>query len=110
MTSDPELLREYRRFNRLLFGGKLPSNVLLYWDALYDKDGNLLDGEVDDRLIPGQFVIRINTAFAGWKNQWRIVLCHECAHLHIWPYEHHGEPWDREIQRLCKFKSYRKLL
>lgn len=105
MTSDPELLSQYRKYNRLLFGGKLRADVILYWDAL---EG--LDAECSDEIIPGSIVIRVNTAFAGWKNQWRICLIHEMAHLHLWPYEAHGEPWDREIQRLTTFKSYRKLL
>lgn len=105
MTSDPYLLTEYRRYNRLLFGNSLRSDVILYWDAL---EG--LDAEIDDKLIPGKFVIRVNTALAGWKNQWRICLIHEMAHLHLWPYEKHGEQWDREIVRLTKYKSYRKLL
>jgi hypothetical protein len=110
MTSDPELLSEYRRLNRLLFGNSLRSDIFLYWDAMYDDDGGMLDGELSDEIVPGKFVIRINTAFAGWKNQWRIVLAHEMAHLHLWPYEKHGDPWDHEIVRLTKYKSYRKLL
>ena len=105
MTSDPELRAEFKKYNRLLFGNSLRSDVILYWDAM---DG--LDGELSDEIIPGRFVIRINTAFAGWKNQWRICLIHEMAHLHLWPYELHGDPWDREIRRLTKYKSYRKLL
>lgn len=105
MTSDPELMAEYRKYNRLLFGNSLRPDVILFWDAM---DG--LDGEIDDKLITGKFTIRMNTALAGWKNQWRICLIHEMAHLHLWPYESHGEAWDREITRLTKFKSYRKLL
>lgn len=105
MTSDPELLSEFKKYNRLLFGNSLRNDVILFWDAM---DG--LDAEIDDRLIKGKFTIRMNTALAGWKNQWRICLIHEMAHLHLWPYEFHGEAWDREIQRLTKYKSYRKLL
>jgi hypothetical protein len=109
MISDPEIAAEFRKYNRLLFANKLPTNVIMYWDALYDENGEMLDGEIDDKLISGKFVLRLNTALAGWKNQWRICLVHEMAHLHIWPYEYHGEPWDREIKRLCTYKSYRKL-
>jgi hypothetical protein len=105
MQSSPDILQEFRRFNRLLFGNSLRHDVLTYWDAL---DG--LDAELSDEIIPGKFVLRINTAFAGWKNQWRILLVHEMAHLHLWPYELHGEQWDREIQRIAKYKSYRRLL
>lgn len=110
MNSDPELAAEFRKYNRLLFGNSLRSDVILFWDALYDTDGNGMDAEIDDRLIPGRFAIRMNTALAGWKNQWRLCLIHEMAHLHLWPYENHGDQWDREIARICKYKSYRKLL
>lgn len=110
MTSDPEMAAEFRKYNRLLFGNSLRTDVILFWDALYDSDGNMLDGEIDDKIIKGKFVLRLNTALAGWKNQWRICLIHEMAHLHIWPYQFHGELWDREVLRLTKFKSYRKLL
>ena len=107
MTSDPELLAEYRRYNRLLFGNSLRPDVILYWDSLSEDDA---DAIIDDKLIPGKFVIRVKAALAGWKNQWRLCLIHEMAHLHLWPYQHHGDAWDREIIRLTKYKSYRKLL
>jgi hypothetical protein len=107
MTSDPELAKAYRRYNRIWFRNRLPSldRVVLYWDSIPG-----LDGECSDDIIPGKWVIRIQTAFAGWSNQWRIVLAHELAHLANWPYEKHGPKFDAEIQRLTKFKSYRKLL
>jgi hypothetical protein len=107
VTSDPELMVEWRKYNRLLFGNSLRNDVILYWDSLSEEEA---DGEINDEIIPGKFVIRIKAALAGWKNQWRIALIHEMAHLHIWPYQRHGEQWDREIVRLCKYKSFRKLI
>lgn len=77
----------------------------MYWDAMAE-----LFGEVDDELIPGKFAVRINTMLAGWPNLAQIVLLHEMAHIAVWPDETHGAAWDKEMRRLCRFKSYRKLL
>jgi hypothetical protein len=108
MTSDPELKAAYRRYNRLLFGNSLRPDVITCWDVL--EKPHRLDAELSDEIVKGRFTLRIHEKFKEQKNQWVLLMIHEMAHLHVWPYDRHGEHYDREIERLTKYKSYRKLL
>ena len=59
-----------------------------------------------------------NLALAERKylyHEWGISMgfSQQCAHIKLWPIRglaDHGKRFDEELQRLCSFKTYRKLL
>lgn len=62
-------------------------------------------GELTDEIL-----IRIDPRYHTLTNTAKLALIHELVHLKLGLDVGHGKKWDDEIKRLCKFKSYRRLL
>jgi predicted SprT family Zn-dependent metalloprotease len=109
--SDSLLKRWYNKYNAEFFGGELPDEVQLVWEAC------AAHGETYQ--IEDVFGIRINphcrTLWKGGRQGWaRLTLIHEMVHIKLWAsgrkLKSHGKAFDEEIVRLCQFRSYRALL
>ena len=117
MSSDRMLKRWYDRYNREFFGGELPDDVAVFWEACA-AHGETFEIESSVEGEPATIGIRINpacrTIWKGSRQGWaKLTLLHEMAHVKLWPVrglQHHGQRFDQEIQRLCTFRSYRRLL
>lgn len=113
--SDKLLLKAFKHFNRVYFSGELSvENVVLCWEP--DVDSSLIascmkiiDGRTDRETQ--DFIIRIDPRFQGSSAVWKLALLHEMVHIYLWPHRgQHPAAFDREIARLCTFRSYRRLL
>lgn len=102
-SSDPSLRRCFHRFNRLYFGGRLPENTILFFEAC---EGHLgLCEPLDDE----EWLIRIDPALRFSDRLWKVTLLHELAHLHT-GITNHGRKFLAEIDRLYSIGAFRKLL
>lgn len=107
MTSDPKLRRWLLHFNRIHFNSEIPvDRVTVYWEPC---GRNAATTALED----GEYVIRIDPMLVGSPRHAKVDLNHELVHVHIWEERgiaDHGTRFDQEIQRLCTFRTYRKLL
>jgi hypothetical protein len=98
-----KLQRTYNRFNRLYFGGKLPSDIDIRWHR-YTKESKIC-GESDSE------VIWVNEAHKAWPKVWQITLLHEMAHVAtVNERAHHGVKWVKEMRRLMREGAFDGLL
>lgn len=108
MTSDPQLRFWLLRFNELYYGGELPTDRIAVWWEPCGKDAATTRLEDED-----EYVIRVDPSLTGLLRHAKKDLLHEMAHVKLWPFrklKDHGKRFDAEIQRLCGFRSYRRLL
>jgi predicted SprT family Zn-dependent metalloprotease len=108
MTSDPKLRRWLLKYNRLHFAGELPvERIVIYWEPTGRASAST-------DYIDGEYVIRLDPMQAGLPRKVKLDINHEMAHVKLWPLgkkiADHGNRFDAEIQHLCSFRSYRKLL
>lgn len=103
-ASHSGLRRMYRRLNKLYFNSELP-DIEVVWEpnklesvavAHYDSEGKV------NRLT-------FDPAMKGYNKAVKLDMCHEMIHVKC-PTIKHGKKFDEEVQRLCSFPSYRKLL
>jgi predicted SprT family Zn-dependent metalloprotease len=116
VCSDSLLRRWYNKYNAEFFGGELPDEVQVIWEACA-AHGEAYQIQADAGEI--LFGIRINphcrTLWKGGRQGWaRLTLIHEMIHVKLWDSRRrlrsHGSAFDNEIARLCQFRSYRALL
>lgn len=112
MTSDPTLRRLYLRYNKLFFNGELPLEVAIYWAPLGDAVGMSEDAPASLKKEGASYLIRIDPVLGGLPRFIRQTVVHEMAHIKLFKQNisDHGKEWDKEIQRLTKFRAYRKML
>ena len=110
MKNDPTLRRWFLKYNKLLFDNKLPLNTICLWEPLGPAVGETSILVKD----PMQFIIKVDPCIMGLRRFTRQTLVHEQAHIKLWPLGDkealHGKAWDEEIQRLTKFRCYRRML
>jgi hypothetical protein len=119
--SDPELSKLYSYYRRKFFDNKLPppSSIYIGYDKLENNDSaTVWDEEVDfsskSHLLEEneEFVILLNIRMKedNDKTNLRLSLIHEMAHIKLWPYIAHGNPWKQELLRLFNVGAYYPLL
>jgi hypothetical protein len=112
MTSEPMLRRLYNSVNRDWFGGELPDDVPIWFEPCSHYAETIeiqpaIEGE------PPTLGIRVNPSMMAAWDLCKIKVAHECIHVKQWQAKrrkNHGIKFDQEIQRLCTFRTYRKLL
>ncbi len=110
MPSDPTLRRAYNNINAAFFDNRLP-DVELMWESCHGNLGETFEiVAIEETGGVADLGIRICPSIRWAKTMWKQTLLHEMCHVKLYPYLGHGDKFDREIQRLCTFKSYRKLL
>lgn len=102
MICDRELQRVYRDYNRRWFSNCLPHDVDCFFSPVEDCYG-LVQQE------NGGFILQINPKYAMEGRLWRLTLLHEQAHLSVWPYRRHGEPFQDEMKRLAMAGALKNL-
>lgn len=113
MTSVPSLRRIYRAMNQKYWDGQLP-DVDVYWEPCGDKDG-MVTREVHPATEgePAELEIIVDPSLKLFPNALRLKMGHEQVHVFTWQLRKladHGDVFDREIRRLCGYKSFRKLI
>jgi predicted SprT family Zn-dependent metalloprotease len=107
VTSDPKLRRWLLHFNRKHFNGSLPvDRITIYYEPCGVAAATTL-------LEDDEYVIRVDPALMGFRRYTKLIVNHEMVHVLQWRYSRrkpHGTRFDQEIQRLCTFRTYRKLL
>lgn len=103
MKSDPKLKRYYKRYNKILFDGKLPSNAVIVWKTLKGRAGQT---GVED----GVSIIEMDTQYKKERTIWRVTLIHEMVHVAVYPYEKHGRRYLDELKRVSKHDTFLRLL
>jgi predicted metal-dependent hydrolase len=112
MESEPQLLRCYRRFDRLWFNDELPHDILIYYDAIgrsYGDCQQLEGGGAWSRTEAGEFIIRVNPSVRGWKAQREWVVLHEMAHIKLYPGTNHGKRFQAEMLRLATVGAFKSI-
>lgn len=94
-VSDPQLRRWFLHYQRKYFP-KVPPNTAVYWEP---AAGALGDVSEDDN---GDFTIRIDPSLRFSSAMAKLTLLHEIAHIACGMEGDHGEPFQREMQRLAK--------
>lgn len=109
MSSDPFLKRWYRIYRTKYFSNALPESkeVDIFYADLPDLHG---DCETDDDPPEmDEYRIRVDNRYRTDADISRLVLLHEMAHMHVWPYEGHGEKFQQEMLRLAFAGAFRRL-
>jgi hypothetical protein len=108
MSSDPTLRRQYLKYNDIYFDGKLPFDLLVYWEP---SDGQL--AQTIELECPEQgeteLAIRIDPTLRFSKAMWKMTLLHECCHIKLHPYLGHGQKFQREMLRLARAGAFNRL-
>lgn len=98
--TDKRLRSLYDKYNRLLFDGTLPDNVVLGWDdKLTGKHlGQTLSIEEDGNKY---FIISISTEIKKLPLVIHQTLVHEMSHVRLYPFMKHGKGrWKDEVIRV----------
>jgi hypothetical protein len=112
MISDAKLKRLYRWVNVTFYEGELPDDVEVWWEACQDASAKAVALDSLRGEHP-QLGIKFDPCLSLLWRYAKLCMIHECAHIKLWPIRgltDHGKRFDEEIQRLCSFKTYRKLL
>lgn len=95
----------YRRLNKLYFDSELP-DIEIVWEP---QPGDGANGMTHTYNAEAHRLC-IDPSLRGNNKFIKIIMCHEMCHVKN-PKSRHGKgKFDEEIQRLCTFASYRKLL
>ena len=94
----------YRRLNRLYFANELP-DIEVVWEP---QPGDGANGMTHTYNAEAERLC-IDPSFRGNNKFIKLIMCHEMVHVK-YPKIGHGTKFDEEIQRLCTFESYRKML
>jgi hypothetical protein len=107
--SDPELKRWYAYYRKKYFDNRLPetAEVDIYYAEMPELYG-YADSD-DDPPEHDHFIIEIERWCIEHPIVAKMTLLHEMAHLATFPYEGHGEPFQKEMLRLAKLGAFRRL-
>jgi predicted metal-dependent hydrolase len=100
--TDKRLRRWYQTYNRVYFGGKLPTSAIV---CIANVDGCW--GQTFHDGI--RFAIEIAPQNAICVTVAKMTLLHEMAHVNLWPRTTHGPYFEREMQRLALAGAMRGL-
>lgn len=95
----------YDEYNRLYFGGKLPS-VPVKWSRKHTKDCRGCC-EYDPKLA-----IYLNPRFRGWERSWCFTLIHEMVHVeqrHDVRAKDHGHKFQKRMKQLVNQGAFADL-
>jgi predicted SprT family Zn-dependent metalloprotease len=112
MASEPKLKRKYMWLNRKWFGGRLPPDTDVYWEAT-GAAGVTDEYQDTEGHYTGQLYIRLDPGIAEYKSYLSIVLLHECVHVEQWVHQrrvHHGIRFWARIVELFLAGAYRDIL
>lgn len=101
------MVLEYQEINQKYFGGKLPANTLIFWSrqlkAMNDMGQTISDGKRFTILLD------IQMKEIGYDDVADEVLFHESCHIAVFPYDGHGAPFQKCMERLAKAGAFRDL-
>jgi hypothetical protein len=110
MSSDPALRRAYLKFNDTWFAGKLPPNVVVFWEP---ANGNLAETfEFETLESTGgepELGIRIDPTLRFAARLWKFTLLHEMCHVKTYSYLGHGKKFKKEMLRLANAGAFDNL-
>jgi|SRR5580698_2836378 hypothetical protein len=103
--STPELKRWYRKLNRMFFGGTLPDNVIVRWDASEPDVACTAKRDKDD---PTAYVIGFNRKKNPTKSLLLSAMLHEQVHVATDLKDNHGPLFDAWHKKLVKRGAFKK--
>lgn len=101
---DRQLRRWYRDFNARYFKDELPDEVDLLYFPISDACADVLPDPA------GIFMVRIHPMYSLDTNVTKAMLLHEMIHIHLHPFQRHGERFYAEVTRLVIAGAYKGLL
>jgi hypothetical protein len=110
VSSDPALRRQYLKYNDNYFDGKLPFDLLVYWEPSSGQLAQTIELETADAAdeIP-ELAIRIDPTLRFSQAMWKMTLLHEMCHVKLFPYMSHGAKFQREMLRLAGVGAFKGL-